>query len=124
LALLFKEGCQHRSLNFYRLAISSVHKRIDRYAVGQHPLVSRVMKGAFDLHPPQPRYETTWDVSVLDFLVSLCPSGTLSLLALKLAMLLALTTPSRSADLARLDLRFSRITPEGVVFQDNGLAIQ
>jgi hypothetical protein len=57
---------------------------------------------------------------------SLGPSGTLPLkyLAWKLAMLLALTRPSRSADLAKLDLRFRRITPEGVTFQENGLAKQ
>ena len=127
LATLFKEGYQYRSLNSYRSAISSVHERVDGYEVGQHPLVSRVMKGAFNLRPPQPRYETTWDVSkVLDFIVSLGPSENLSLrdLTWKLAMLLALTRPSRSADLAKLDLRFRRITPEGVVFQEAGLAKQ
>jgi hypothetical protein len=63
LAHLFKEGYQYRSLNAYRSAISSVHERVDGYEVGQHPLVSRVMKGAFNLRPPQPRHESTWYVS-------------------------------------------------------------
>ena len=39
-------------------------------------------------------------------------------------MLLALTRPSRSADLAKLDLRFRWFTPEGVAFQEAGLAKQ
>ena len=39
-------------------------------------------------------------------------------------MILALTRPSRSADLVRLDLRYCRHTPEGVVFQEPGLAKQ
>ena len=107
LAHLFKEGYQYRSLN-----------------ACAEELVSRVMKGAINLRPPQPRYESTWDVSKV--LVSLGPSGTIPLkdLAWKLAMLLALIRPSRSADLAKLDLRFRRITTEGVTFQDNGLAKQ
>ena len=127
LAHLFKEGYQYRSLNSYRSAISSVHERVDGYEVGQHPLVSRVMKGAFNLRPPQPRYETTWDVTkVLNYIESLGSSESLSLrdLSWKLAMLLALTRPSRSADLVKLDLRFRRYSPEGVTFQEAGLAKQ
>ena len=39
-------------------------------------------------------------------------------------MILALTRSSRSADLVRLDLQYRRHTPEGVVFQEPGLAKQ
>ena len=127
LAHLFKEGYQYRSLNAYRSAISSVHERVDGYEVGQHPLISRVMKGAFNLRPPQPRYEATWDVTkVLNYIEAMGPSESLSLqeLTWKLAMILALTRPSRSADLVKLDLRYRRVSPEGVVFQDVGLAKQ
>ena len=64
--------------------------------------------------------------TVLRYFESLGKSESLSLQALswKLAMLLALTRPSRSADLVRLDLRFRKYTPEGVVFQEAGLAKQ
>lgn len=127
LAHFFKEGYQYRSLNAYRSAISSVHEKVDGYKVGQHPLVSRLMKGAFNQRPPKPRYEVTWDVSkVLDHIESLGSSDSLSLqnLTWKLAMILALTRPSRSADLVMLDLRYCRYTPEGVVFQESGLAKQ
>ena len=58
--------------------------------------------------PPQPWYEATWDVSrVLDFGVDMGPSRALTLrdITWKLAMILALTRPSRSADLAKLDPR-------------------
>ncbi len=54
LAELFQKGYQYRSLNAYRSAISSVHIKVDGYDVGQHPLVSRVLKGAFHTRPPQP----------------------------------------------------------------------
>ena len=127
LAHLFKEGYQYRSLNAYRSAISSVRERVDGCEVGQHPLVSRVSKGAFNLRPSQPRYVTTWNVAgVLHFLVSQSPSDILPFrdLSWKLVMLIALSRPSRSTDLAKLELRFRRVTPEGVVFQEAGLAEQ
>ena len=44
LAELFDKGYQYRSLNSYRLAISSIHEKIDGQNVGQHPLVSRPLK--------------------------------------------------------------------------------
>ena len=127
LAHMFKEGYQYRSLNAYRSAISSVHEKADGYKVGQHPLVSRLLKGVFNQRPPKPHYEVTWDVTkVLNYIDSLGESDSLSLQVFtwKLAMILALTRPSRSADLVRLDLQYRRHTPEGVVFQEPGLAKQ
>ena len=95
--------------------------------MGQHPLVSRLLKGVFNQRPPKPRYEVTWDITkVLNYIDSLGESDSLSfqVLTWKLAMILALTRPSRSADLVRLDLQYRRHTPEGVVFQEPGLAKQ
>ena len=53
-------------------------------------------------------------------------NDTLSLqnLSYKVVMLLALTRPSRSADLAGLDLRFRRYLTEGVSFAPTKLAKQ
>ena len=48
----------------------------------------------------------------------------LKLLTLRTVMLLALTHPSRSADLAKLSLTGFRMTPEGVVFLPVALAKQ
>ena len=42
----------------------------------------------------------------------------------KLAMLMALTRPSRSADVAKLDLQFRSYSVEGVTFQSNALSKQ
>lgn len=47
LAEHFRKGYQYRSMNAYHSAISSVHIRVDGYDMGQHPLVSRALKGAF-----------------------------------------------------------------------------
>ena len=65
LAELFSQGYQYRSLNSYRSAISSIHGKVEGYSVGEHPLVSRALKGAFNTRPPLPRYNTFWDVGVV-----------------------------------------------------------
>ena len=127
LAFLHGECYQSRSLNSFRSAISSVHDRVDGIEVGKHPMVARLLKGAFHARPPLPRYTATWDVQiVLQYLEGLGPSTTLSLklLTYKLVMLLALTRPSRSADLASLYLNRRQYKPEGVVFLPASLAKQ
>ena len=127
LAELFQQGYQYRSLNAYRSAISSVHERVDGYEVGQHPLVTRLIKGAFHERPPQPRYTITWDVpTVTTYLDTLGDNDKLHLddLTQKAAMFLVLTHPSRSADIAGLSLDQSRYSPEGVTFVPTKLAKQ
>ena len=127
LAYLYGEGYQYRSLNSYRSAISSVHERVDGYSVGQHPLVTRLMKGVFNNRPPLPRYTSTWNVqSVLLHISSWGGNDSLSLkqISLKTVMLLALTRPSRSADLSQLHLQGKRYKPDGVVFVPGTLAKQ
>ena len=127
LADLFKQGYQYRSLNSYRSAISSVHEKVDGYEVGKHPLVTRLIKGAFHERPPQPRYSGTWDVSrVTSYFVSRGANQNLSIndLTCKTVMLMALTRPSRSADLVNLNLDYRKFSPEGVTFMPTKLAKQ
>ena len=109
--LLFSSAVQvgqmYRFLNCFRSTISSVHLPVDRFQVGQHPLVSRSLKGVFNSRPPMPRYKDIWEVSkVLRYLQSLGPNESLSLkdLTIKLAMLLALSLANRSSHLVRLRL--------------------
>jgi len=61
LANLYREGYKYRYLNGYCSVISSVHAKVDGQPVGQHPLISRVLKGAFNERPPVLRYSTFWD---------------------------------------------------------------
>ena len=69
LASLYQEGYQYNSVNAYQSAISSVHDRADGVLVGQHPIITRLIKGIFNVRPPIPRYSSTWDVQlVLNFL--------------------------------------------------------
>ena len=127
LAKLYEQGYQYRSLNSYRSAISSVHSEVDGFPVGQHPLVSRMLKGVFNNRPPLPRYSTFWDVGVvIRHLKQLGTNDSLSLrdLTIKSVTLLALARPSRSMDLSRLDIKSRTFTAEGVVFKPQHLSKQ
>ena len=105
----------------------SMHIPIEGVSIGQHPLVSRLLKGAFQSRPPLPRYQGTWDVSVVLHHIGghqLDQSLSLKELSLRTVMLLALTRPSRSADISKLNLKGYRNTPEGAVFTPAALAKQ
>ena len=127
LAELFAKGYQYRSLNAYRSAISSIHQKVDGQDIGQHPLVCRLLKGSYNQNPPTPRYSHFWDVGVvLRFFGQLGTNASLSLkwISIKTAMLMALTRPSRSADLSKLDIRFRTYTAKGLIFQPTHLSKQ
>ena len=127
LATLFEQGYQYSSINAYRSAISSVHDRVDGVNVGQHPMVTRLVKGVFNVWPPIPRYSGTWDVQrVLNYLEVGGHPSTLPLKALTLrtVFLLAITRPSRSADLSQLSINRMKTLSNGVVFVPAVLAKQ
>ena len=88
--------------------------------MGQHSLVSRLLKGVYNTCPPQPRYTTTWDVDVvIKYFQSLGENSslTLKMLSQKLALLMALVEANRVSELQALDLRYRSYRPEGVSFQ-------
>ena len=56
----------YSSLNTSRSALSCI--MIDKIPVGQHPVVCRFLKGAFEQNPPAHKYYGIWDVKqVLQF---------------------------------------------------------
>ena len=94
-----------------------------------HPAVTRLLKGVFNARPPLPRYSAFWDVhvgTVITHLKNFGDNNRLSLkqLTLKTTMLLALTRPSRSADLAKLDIQWMSYQTAGVTFRPAHLAKQ
>lgn len=120
----FEAGKQYRTINTLRSAISMTHTEVDGARVGQHTLVTRLLKGVYNSRPPAPRYSSTWDVSVvLEFIKSLPDNNQLSLpdLTHKLAMLLALTNAARCSELSQLSLDHKIVCPDGVRFTIIGL---
>ena len=84
-----------------------MHEKVDGVEIGQHPLVSRLLKGAFNSQPPLPRYNAMWDVkAVTTYLSGIGKNEGLSLQALtqKWVMLFSLTCPLQAADLVQLKI--------------------
>jgi len=90
--------------------------------VGKHPLVARLLKGAFQTRPPLPKYTGAWNFQVvLDHMLQWGGTSIL-LLTIKLVMLISLAKLSHSADLASLHLDNCQCKLEGVVFLPSTLA--
>ena len=88
-------------------------------------VVCRLLKGVYNLRPPLPCYDCTWDVTkVTYFLQTLYDNKQMALkyLTQKLAMLLAPVLAHRCSGLARLTLQGQRSTPKGVVLAMKGVA--
>ena len=95
------------------------HEKVEGVPIGQHPLVTRLMKGVYNLRPPKPRYTYTWDVDmVTQYIAEMGENANLTLkkLSQKLALLMALVVASWTSELQALDLRFRVYRPNGVLF--------
>ena len=63
--LLYNCGSGYSCLDTTRSALSTILS-IDGYCnIGEHPLISRFMKGVFTLRPALPNYKLTWDVNIV-----------------------------------------------------------
>ena len=93
--------------------LSIYHVHVDGYSVGTHPLVSRLIKGFFNVNPPLKKLGPQWDLQVvLRFLkqgpfvpVELC---SLKFLTLKVCFLLAISSARRADDISKLSCRHNK----------------
>lgn len=106
LTSLHESGKSYNTVNIHRSMLSMTLDRVDGSAVGQHPLVVRLLKRCYNQNPPHPRYSFMWDVEiVLSFMRSEEDNFSLNLASLtkKLATLLAISTLLRTSELASLE---------------------
>ena len=92
--------CYHTA----RSALSSAITPAGKTTFGEHPLVTRFLKGTFELRPSLPRYSTIWDVGIVPTHLRSFPALndlTLKQLTLNLTMLLALVTTKRTQTLSK-----------------------
>ena len=113
----FKSGLSYSSINTARSALSQFISFIDSPAAfGSHPLVSKFMKGVYKLRPPNPRYDSIWDVSpLLQYLASVVGND-LQSLTLKCCTLMALTSGQRVQTLTNLSLAFMIKSTDRITF--------
>lgn len=96
----------YSAINTARSALSSVLDLPGANTFGTHPLVTRFLKGVFELTPSLPRNTTIWDVrTVLQYLKPLHPIPKLSLKTLtkKLTTLLCLLTGQQCQTLTKVN---------------------
>ena len=62
---LFEDNCGYSALNTTRSALSTFIVLPGNISVGNHPLVTRFMKGVFQSRPTFPKYTEIWDVKVV-----------------------------------------------------------
>ena len=87
--------------------------------LGDHPYVSRCLKGVFVSRPPTPRYSFTWDVSQLtSYLAAQPPVQSLSLktLTLRTVTLCSLVSAQREQTLCSLNLDNMSIYDDEIKF--------
>ena len=120
---LFDEGKQYSAINTARSALSTIISLPGQIPFGKHPMVSRFLKGVFQLKPALPRYVATWDVGVvLQYLRKLPNLTDISLKQLthKLTMMLVLLSGQRTQTLTLLDIKNITVTSSCCIFYING----
>lgn len=118
------ETVGYSALNTARASLSPLVSLTDGYNLGNHPLIIRFFKGAFNIKPPKPRYHITWDVKiVLDYLRKLSPAKKLGLkeLSMKTCMLLSLVSAQRQQTLHMLNVVDMDISVNSIIFFIHGL---
>ena len=115
----FGEGKSYSTVNSYRSALSGILVPVNGRPIGEHPLIVRLLKGMFNVRPPVPRYNGTWDVNiVLKFLENWHPLETLEMkhLSFKTVALVGLVSAQRSQALAALTLKDMSVAEDGTRF--------
>lgn len=100
----FEKGASHGTLNSCRSAIALLQGP----ELGDNAQIRRLFKGIAKLRPGKPKYESTWDPSLVLNHVSQWGSNdaiSLEKLTFKLVTLLALVTAQRMQTLATIDIR-------------------
>lgn len=117
---LLNQGLGYNAINGARSALSLFLPPVDNQTIGNHSLVTRFLKGVSNIKPPQARYDTIWDPSiVLDKINDLGPNSSLNLklLSLKLVSLLMLTTGHRVQTIHCIQLPYLIFTPTGLLIK-------
>ena len=81
------------------LSSLSTFINIDSVPFGQHPFITRFMKGVFNIKLDLPKYNFKWDVGILITYISKIDTNSLKYLSQKLATLLVLLCGQRCGEI-------------------------
>ena len=128
---LFSEGLQYRTIAGYRSMLSSVMSPIGKIPVGQHPYITRLLKGIFNSRPPKVILLPEWDLPLVLKKLKLPPfepmkNADMKFVTWKTAFLIAITSFRRCSDLQSLCIGEQSVVVQkkGVTFVRHGLSKQ
>ena len=103
LTKLHGQGLGYSAIATARSAISTYAEEIDGQKIGTHPIITRQLRGIYNLNPPKPKYKKSWDINiVLEMLKKWYPLDQLGIkkLTFKALMLLVISTTQRTQTMA------------------------
>lgn len=103
LTVAYNDGAQYGTLNSYRSALALIIKE----KISENADLKRFFKGVYRSRPPRPKYNETWDTSVvLNHIEKWYPNENLSLekISKKLVTLLALVTAHRVQTISKIKI--------------------
>ena len=108
---LYEKRLAYRTICLHRSVISMTLPHIDGVAIGEHPLICRLVKGIFNKRPPARRVYDAWDVSkVFNVFSSWSAPLSLEQSQRKAAFLVAMATARRPSELSSLQCSASFMT--------------
>lgn len=113
---LYNNGAQYGTINSCRSALSLLLGP----QISNNETMKRFFKGIFRLRPPMPKYNLTWDTSlVLNHIADLYPNDSLDLetISKKLITLLALVTAHRMQTLSMINIKNIEWFPDRVIIK-------
>ncbi|XP_045161875.2 uncharacterized protein LOC123526694 [Mercenaria mercenaria] len=65
LTFLFDKGLKYKTITGYRSILSSLLAPIEKFPVGQHPFIIRLLRGIFNQRPPLRKLVPEWDLPLV-----------------------------------------------------------
>jgi hypothetical protein len=118
LLTLYRKNLSYSCINTARSALSCFLK-IGDIDIGKHPIVSRFMRGIFQIRPTVSRYNEIWDVNIVfDYIRDMNDNERLSLkqLTLKTVSLMALISSQRVQSIHNICLSSMSVDDAKYVF--------
>lgn len=113
-------GVKHGAVNTARSALSLILRKIDFKEVGKHTEVAWVVKSVYEKCPPQPKYNSFWDVGKVFQLFNSWPENNLLTrkhLTWKLTMLLLLVSSQRGQTILNLSVKRMSLSRDFAIFR-------
>ena len=120
--LFHKENCKYGVTAVARSALSAILPKHEGKTFGEHPDVSKMLRGIFKLRPMFPKYTVIYDPDiVLNYMKSIPDNSCLMLeqLIKKLCTLLCLLSGQRCQTISFLDLKYSHLSHGKYTFAIN-----